>query len=62
MPTAQAAQNHGDKWDLTWYLQWGIYLSTSIWTHSQNAVAFADVTFFFKKHKVYFCLVFFDYG
>ena len=23
---AQAAENHGDKWSLTWYLGWGIYI------------------------------------
>ena len=29
MAAAQAAENHGDEWDLTWYFLWGIY--TSIW-------------------------------
>ena len=25
MGAAQAAENHGDEWGLTWYLRWGIY-------------------------------------
>ena len=25
MAAAQAAENHGDEWGLTWYSQWGIY-------------------------------------
>ena len=29
MAAAQAAENHGDEWDLTWYFLRGIY--TSIW-------------------------------
>ena len=24
---AQAAENHGDEWGLTWYFPWGIYTS-----------------------------------
>ena len=27
MATAQVAENHGNEWDLTWYLWWGIYTS-----------------------------------
>ena len=42
MAAAQAAENHGDDWGLTWYLQWGIYTSTAMWTHSQNSVATAE--------------------
>ena len=26
MAAEKAAKNHGDEWDLTWYLQWGIYI------------------------------------
>ena len=26
MAAAQAAENHGDEWGLTWYLQSGIYI------------------------------------
>ena len=33
MVAAQAAENHRDEWDLTWYLRWGIYTSISTWTH-----------------------------
>ena len=36
MAAAQAAENHGDEWVLTWYFLWGIYTSTPIWTHSQK--------------------------
>ena len=32
-------ENYGDEWGMTWYLRWGIYTSTSAWTHSQNSVA-----------------------
>ena len=39
MSAAQAAKNHENEWDLTWYLWWGIYTSIPIWTHSQNSVA-----------------------
>ena len=27
MATAQSAENHGDKWAMTWYFRWGIYPS-----------------------------------
>ena len=30
------------KWDLTWYLQWGIYTSIATSTHSQNSLAAAE--------------------
>ena len=36
MAAAQAAENHGDKWGLTWYLWWRIHTSIPTWTHSQN--------------------------
>ena len=36
MAAAQAAENHGDEWGLTWYLRWGIFTSIPFWTHSQN--------------------------
>ena len=42
MAAAQAAENHGDEWGLTWYLQWGIYTSIPTWTHSQNSLAAAE--------------------
>ena len=29
MVAAQAAENHGDEWGLTWYLWWGIYTCVS---------------------------------
>ena len=32
MAPAQTAENHGDGWDLIWYLRWGIYTSISTWT------------------------------
>ena len=44
MAAAQAAENHGDEWGLTWYIQWGIYTSIPTWTHSQNSLAeFKDI-------------------
>ena len=39
---AQAAENHGDEWDLTWYFRWGVYTSIPTWTHSQNSLAAAE--------------------
>ena len=39
MAVAQAAENHGDDWGLTWYLQWGIYTSILTLTHSQNSLS-----------------------
>ena len=39
MAAAQAAENHGDEWGLTWYLRWGIYTSVPTWTHGQNSLA-----------------------
>ena len=42
MVAAQAAENHGDAWGLTWYLRWGIYTSVPNWTHSQNSLAAAE--------------------
>ena len=42
MAAAQPAENHGDEWDLTWFLQWGIYTSTPTWTYSQNSLAAAE--------------------
>ena len=43
MAAAQTAENHGDEWDSTWYLQWGIYTLILIWTHSQNSLAATEV-------------------
>ena len=45
MAAAQAAENHGDEWGLTWYLRWGICTSIPTWTHSQNSLAAADAEF-----------------
>ena len=42
MVTAQAAENHGNEWGLTWYFRWGMYTSIPTWTHSQNSLAAAD--------------------
>ena len=42
MTAAQAAENDGDDWGLTWYLWWDIHKSTPTWTHSQNSLAAAE--------------------
>ena len=42
MAAAQAAENHGDEWGLTWYFLWGIYTSVPMWTHSQISLAAAE--------------------
>ena len=42
LSAVQAAENHGDEWGSTWYLQWGIYISTPTWIHSQNSFAAAE--------------------
>ena len=42
MVAAQAAENHGDEWGLTWHFRWGIYTSIPTWTHSQNSLAAAE--------------------
>ena len=39
---AQAAEKHGDEWDVTLYLWWGTYTSVPTWTHSQNSLAVAE--------------------
>ena len=39
---AEAAENYGDKWGLTWYLRCWIYTSISTWTHPQNPLAAAE--------------------
>ena len=41
MAEANAAENHGDEWSLTWHLRWGIYTSIPTCTHSQNSLAVA---------------------
>ena len=38
MPAAQAAENDGGEWGLTWYLQLRIYTSIPTWTDSQNSL------------------------
>ena len=42
MAAAQAAENHGDEWGLTWYFLCGIYTSIPTWTHLQNSLAAAE--------------------
>ena len=42
---AQAAENHKDKYSLSWYL-WGLNISTPNWIHLQNSVATAGKTQF----------------
>ena len=49
MAAAQAAENHGDEWGLTWYFLWGIYTSIPTWTHSQNSLAVAEALRSLKK-------------
>ena len=39
---AQAAENQGHEWGLTWYLQWGIYTSILTRTYSQNSLVAAE--------------------
>ena len=40
MVAAQAAENRGEEWDLTWYFRWGIYATIPTWTHLQSSLAF----------------------
>ena len=42
MAAAQAAENYRDEWCLTWHLQWGIYASIPIWTHTVNSLVAAE--------------------
>ena len=42
MTAVQSAENHGDEWDLAWYLQWGIYTDILTRTHSDNLLAAAE--------------------
>ena len=49
---AQAAENHGDEWGLTWYFQLGLYTSISTWTHSQNSAAEA-MNLSISSHGIY---------
>ena len=44
MTTAEADENQGDEWGLTWYLQWGIYTSIPTWTHSYNSLAATETS------------------
>ena len=41
MTAAQAAENHGDEWGLTWYFLWGIYTWIPTWT--QNSLKASKV-------------------
>ena len=48
MAAAQAAENHGDEWGLTWYLQWGIYINSNLnpltkITSSSRSTKFKDI-------------------
>ena len=36
MAAAQAAENPGDEWGLTWYILIGKYTSIPTWPHPQN--------------------------
>ena len=42
MAAAQAPENHGDEWHLTWYFRWGVHISIPTLTHSQNSLATAE--------------------
>ena len=42
MAAAQATENHGDKWGLTWYFRWETYTWTLTWSDSQNLLAVAE--------------------
>ena len=39
MAAEQAAENHGDEWDLTWQFRRGIYTSIPACTQSQTLLA-----------------------
>ena len=39
MATAQAAENHGDEWGLTWYFRWGIYTSVPTWSFTRYVIS-----------------------
>ena len=48
MAAAQAAENHGDEWGLTWYLRWGIYINSNLnpltkITSSSRSTKFKDI-------------------
>ena len=42
MVAAQATKNHGNKWGLTWYLQWWLYTPIPNRNNSQTSVPAAD--------------------
>ena len=44
MATAQAAENHEDEWDLSWYFLWRIYASLATWTDPHNSLTAAEAT------------------
>ena len=51
MATAQAAENHGNEWGLTWFLRWGIYSSINCnldpltkLTNSSRSIQFKDIS------------------
>ena len=63
MAAAQAAENHGDEWGLTWYFLWGIYTSIGTWTHWKNSIAAAEapslkITYVFEWLYLTQCLLF----
>ena len=49
MATAQALENNGGEWGLTWYLWSGIYKTIPTWTHLQNPVAAVEVEALISK-------------
>ena len=42
MAAAQAAENRGHEWELTWFFWWGIYTSIPKRTHSQSSRAVGE--------------------
>ena len=42
MAAAQAAENHGNEWGLSWCLRWGIYTSIPTWAYSRNSLVAAE--------------------
>ena len=58
MDAAQAAENYGDEWGLTWYFLWWIYTSIPTWTHAQDSLAAAEApglrknSFLYLRHSV----------
>ena len=53
MDAAQAAENYGDEWGLTWYFLWWIYTSIPTWTHAQDSLAAAEAPGLRKNSFLY---------